>query len=656
MKISYLKCCFIAVCLLCGSNLFAQPRWQWGKSGGSLGDDNAIGNVEDVVDIATDTKGNVYVLGKSYATANVDGHVGISSFDRLIIASWSCEGKFRWKKVFGSGSSCIGRSLRTDTLGGVYICGAMASYSAVGGPGYFDTDSTLAFNDKTMFIVKYDTAGTWKWLKMPQPDTVSVGNPSGAFDMDVAPNGDIYLYSQLTPGAYDNGAFSITTNSLYILKYNSTGVFQSVTPLSMAVSGAWSVGYGYYNAANAHFKRDHKNGRYYLCGKYDADFGTMSLGSTAITKPAYLGSFDNSGNCLWVKQSDGSIFNGGMISDRVATDEDENIYIGGVTYSGDGWNGYKFSNSTLSTFITSCPFVAKMDKNGNNIWVTNAESAGGHNYAGIALMNNTIACTGPYTKMDWGGFHLELPPVSPKYDNFVARINATTGSIIGMDSLKSDYGFEELASAIAADANGNFYIGGQFEYNLYVNTKTLTSIGGDVDWFVARHGQSTCNCTVPKVSFNTSPSSGGFSFTYTGSTPIDSVTWDFGDGKMAKGTTAAHSYTTAGTYTVCVTAYNSCGSNVFCNKVNATGTNIQDIAGLTAISIHPNPSSTNINIEDAAPGVRFELYNALGQRLLQSSLAGIHDIVDVSRFAPGIYLIQFTDIRGAQETLKFIKQ
>src|SRR6218665_1218056 len=93
----------ICLCLL-QITVAAQPSWQWGKRGGSLGDDGGIGNVENVIDIATDTKGNIYVLGRAYATANVDGHVGISSFDRLIIASWSCNGVFRWKKILGSGS------------------------------------------------------------------------------------------------------------------------------------------------------------------------------------------------------------------------------------------------------------------------------------------------------------------------------------------------------------------------------------------------------------------------------------------------------------------------------------------------------------------------------------------------------------------------
>ena len=53
---------------------------------------------------------------------------------------------------------------------------------------------------------------------------------------------------------------------------------------------------------------------------------------------------------------------------------------------------------------------------------------------------------------------------------------------------------------------------------------------------------------------------------YTGTTTaIDSIVWDFGDGSSTvTGTTAIHTYSAIGTYHICVTAYNPCGSNTIC--------------------------------------------------------------------------------------------
>lgn len=655
----YFSIQLLTICLMFQAlSAVAQPAWQWGKSGGSIAD-NGSAEIEDVIDMATDKKGNLYVLAKVYGNAYVNGQIGIGNFDRVVVASWSCNGNFRWRKILGSGSLATGESLRTDTLDGVYITGAMySSYGAVGGPGYFDADSVLNFNNKNMFLLKYDTSGILKWLRMPEPDTVSVGNPmAAAHDMDVAPNGDIYLYCQLKPGTYDNGAFSVTARKLYVLKYNAGGIFQSVTPLNITATGG-STGNGFPNPSAAHFKRDHINGRYYLCGRYESAFGNMSMGSTAVTKPAYLGSFDNNGNNLWVKQSNGNTLNGGMISSRAATDADENIYIGGITYSGDGWNGYTFTNDSFTTLTNSCPFVVKMDKNGNNIWATNAQSAGANNYAGITLANNTIACTGPYVKLSWGGYTVAQPGTgSPLTDNFLVRINATSGTVIGMDSLKSSLGLDENANAIASDKNGNFYVGGRFQYDLYVASNTLTSVGGDFDWFVAKYGSANCNCVIPAPNFSQTGTNKTFNFTYTGTTPYTSISWSFGDGSPeSTQVNPSHTYAASGTYNVCVTVINACGSNTYCKSVSTGGVGINTIQGFEQVNIYPNPATQSITIENIASDINIAVYNTTGQCVLQTTTSGNKIVIDVSNLSNGIYIVRLTGKDGRQGISKFVKQ
>lgn len=647
---------WLSICLLLmNESATAQTSWQWGKRGGSIAD-NGSSETEDVIDMATDPKGNVYVLGKVYGVALVDGHTGISSRDRLTITSWSCNGTFRWTKTLGSGSLVTGESLRTDTLGGVYVSGALYSYPAVAGPAYLDDDSTLSFNGKSMFIAKYDTTGNFKWLKTPEPDTITVGNTLGAiFDMDVMGNGDIYLFCQLKPAGYDNGAFVINTGKLYVLKYNASGVFQNVTPLSITGSG----GNGFANAQTGYFKRDAVNGRYYLCGRFDATFGTLSLGTTAITKPLYLGAFDSNGNCLWAKQSNGNPLNAGWISSRVVTDASENIYMGGVIYNGDGWNGHTVDNDSFSSLTVSCPFVVKMDKNGNNIWVNQAKSSGGNNYAGITMTNNTIACAGPYVKVKWGNLLVAQPSSgSPLVDNYLVRINAATGAVIGLDSLKSTFGFLENANAVTSDRNGNFYMGGRFQYDLTVGPNTFTSVGGDFDWFVAKYGSPNCNCTVPVPNFaSTSGSGNSFNFNYTGSTPFTAISWNFGDGSPESNqTNPTHTYTTAGSYNVCVTVTNACGSATFCKSVSTTGVGISSMPGFESVTIFPNPATQSITIENLTPGTDIAVYSTTGKCVLRSVSGTSQAVIDISNLADGIYLIRLTDKAGKQGVAKFVKQ
>src|SRR5690554_5209873 len=113
-----------------------QPMdWQWGKRGGS-GNINSLSNHEhEVIGMVTDQNNNVYVLAthiKGYRQPDVDGHLGMTGHDQLLLVSWDCAGEFRWMKSFGTGNDLfpnldggrvIGSSLGIDSLGGIYVSG-----------------------------------------------------------------------------------------------------------------------------------------------------------------------------------------------------------------------------------------------------------------------------------------------------------------------------------------------------------------------------------------------------------------------------------------------------------------------------------------------------------------------------------------------------
>ena len=117
----------ILLLLICTQQICAQPSFQWGKRGGSGGTDNSS-RYEHVVDMATDPNGNVYVLAQNaLSLSNVDGQPGISTYDLLTLASWDCDGSFRWAKNFGTAGVLIGNAVGTDSLGGVYVSGQATS-------------------------------------------------------------------------------------------------------------------------------------------------------------------------------------------------------------------------------------------------------------------------------------------------------------------------------------------------------------------------------------------------------------------------------------------------------------------------------------------------------------------------------------------------
>ena len=79
---------------------------------------------------------------------------------------------------------------------------------------------------------------------------------------------------------------------------------------------------------------------------------------------------------------------------------------------------------------------------------------------------------------------------------------------------------------------------------------------------------------APRASFTTSASSvqtgDSVRFTDTSAGDVSSASWDFGDGRTATGTSATHSYTSAGTYTVRMTSSGPGGSNSSTKTITVT--------------------------------------------------------------------------------------
>lgn len=646
------------------TDLKAQPGWQWGRRGGSSNPATNSCCLENAADIATDKNGNIYVLGNANMGINVDGHSHAGygnnlSSGNIIVASWNCNGAFRWMKVIGSYATSGAKSLKTDSLGGVYVSGYTISNNALGYT-HFDSDTTLGNTNKSMFIVKYDTAGNYKWLRMPQADTVGPASLtySGIVDMDVAPNGEIFLFCYVNPGIY-NGTYVVGIPGIYVYRYNAAGVFQGGTPMAITLAGGSGGGENLYNIQQSRFKRDHQNGRYYIAGHYDATYGTMAFGGTNVTKAAYLGCFSSAGFALWTRQSattNPAYETVGMISGRPAVDEQSNVYVTGNTFNGQSFNGYTFNN-TLSTVEWPCPFVVKLDVSGNNVWAVNASVIGAASSYGITVANNELAITGNfYQDLQWGSVTLKQG-MNEGPDVFLARLNTQTGTVNGIDTLRSSYGAEEMPAMVTRDKKGNYYVSGRFYNDIIVGGNTLLNSGGETDWFVAKFGTANCNCTLPVAAFNSASSSGNtVNFTYTGTSPVDSIVWNFGNGERGTGTTVSRTYAQSGTYNVCVTAYNSCGGNTYCKNTATNGVGIDDHNAFFKISIFPNPVNGMLHINGLREPVQFSLYSSIGSRVQYGTLPEGTSVIDMSGLAGGWYIVEMQNKTGEKQRIKVVKQ
>lgn len=78
------------------------------------------------------------------------------------------------------------------------------------------------------------------------------------------------------------------------------------------------------------------------------------------------------------------------------------------------------------------------------------------------------------------------------------------------------------------------------------------------------------NCPAPAPNFSFTQINQFFQFADLSSGGVTSWAWDFGDGNTSSTQNPSHTYATPGTYNVCLTVTNSCGSATFCQPVNAT--------------------------------------------------------------------------------------
>ncbi len=86
-------------------------------------------------------------------------------------------------------------------------------------------------------------------------------------------------------------------------------------------------------------------------------------------------------------------------------------------------------------------------------------------------------------------------------------------------------------------------------------------------------------------------------------------------------------------------------------QVGTLSTNNIDYSSL---SVYPNPVSQDLNIKSQHVITHLEIYNLIGQKVLEKTIGVAEAQLNVSHLSPGVYLVKI-DSEGSSETLKIIK-
>lgn len=630
--------------------------WQWVKRFGSS--ENKIpgkGQDEQIIDMKLDSHGNVYVLTSVMNNSlNASGipqtPIGL---DDIMLSSFDCDGNLRWNKVIGTNRRDYAAAIAVDRFDGVYIAGQVFTNDLSANTIYIGNDTSFKVGmlyQKSLILIKYDTAGKLKWFRMPQPDTVTYASicpkGTGPVDMDVDSMGNVHLLCYLPPGAYANGQFVAKECEDYMLRYDRNGNFIGINKLELE------------DAIILKFRIDPVTQRYYFSGGTD-NITPIYVGSKSantydsVLNTQFVLAFAPDGKYIWRLGNTG----GGAIESPPVTDKNGDIYITGTTHFGDTINGYVVQYQSLH----SRPYLLKVDRNGKNIWGTNPESSfaasGGVDVA-IRTEGEVVLSVAATNILVWPG-QTQAFPVPAKndwYDIFVTSFNTRTGKLLKMESILGGGATYDRPTVSIGDGRGNAYIGGYFGNTLYPPNDTIYSTGGDNDGVVAKFGLNQCGCTLPTPSFQPNQNGNTVTPQYTGSQGYKSILWDFGDGNTSALANPVHSYSSYGVYTMCVTVTNNCGSDVYCQYIMNWPVSVSNLTTDETMKIYPNPAGSTLNVETNTQISKIEIYDMLGKLIMAKNIpVKGNNILNISSLAQGQYIITTYDNAGNRHINKFIK-
>jgi hypothetical protein len=295
---------------------------QWATSIG--GTDSDSGN-----SIATDSSGNVYVIGNyistvltinSFLSGGGGGAINITPYGTLsnsgnqdtFIVKYTTNGLVQWATSIGGTGSDIGNSITTDSSGNVYVTGfynstvlTINSFLSGGGGGAINITpyGTLSNSgNQDAFIVKYNTNGLVQWATSIGGTINDIGN-----SITTDSSGNVYItgyYSSavLTINSFVSGGGggpinvtpygTLSTSGLtdiYIVKYTTNGLIQWATSI-----GGTSNNFGDSIATDS-------SGNVYVTGSYNSAVLTInSFSSNPFTPGGAInitpyGTLSNSG-------------------------------------------------------------------------------------------------------------------------------------------------------------------------------------------------------------------------------------------------------------------------------------------------------------------------------------------------------------------------
>lgn len=378
-------------------------------------------SVDEASGIAVDSVGFVYVTGASNNNWGWPVRLYSGQYDAFV-AKLDSSGNLLWNTFLGSSSSDYGKAIAVDAAGNVYVA------------GYSETTWGLPIHPYTgshdAFVAKLSSGGCLVWHTF-------LGGTSNDEASGIAVNssGEVHVVGtsyaewgspiRLIQGLHD----------AFVAKLNSSGYL------------VWNTFLGSTGGDNGNAVAMDTLGNIYIVGESEDVWweAPSPIRQYSGCWDAFAAKLDSTGVLQW------HTFLGSSNDDfgqSIALDVAQNVYLTG--YSSDSWESPIRPHSGDKD-----AFVAKLDGTGLVLWNTFLGSTYYDNGNGVAAdAHGSIYVTGT-SFATWAS---PFRPYSGEVDAFVAMLDGN-GVLKWNSFLGSEFG--EYGRAIAVDAPGDVYVGGE---------------------------------------------------------------------------------------------------------------------------------------------------------------------------------------------------
>lgn len=470
-----------------GGSAFTTAFWQkkkesqWIKTLGGTGADT-------MRSVAVDSSGNVYVAGTytndgtntnlvtDFKNTSLNGRGDINVF----VAKLDKDGVQAWIKTLGGAGADEAYDVGVDASGNVYVTGIFENSSDNQNlvQDFSGTNLTGigAAISKDVFVAKLNNSGTQLWIKKLGGSALE-GSPS----MSVDNSGNVFV-----SGSYNNS--SANSNAVVdfkgvTLNGRTTAASPDAFIASLDTSGVqqWIKTLGGTNTDEANEVKVDASGNIFVAGTYTndttnsktvKDFAGSNLSSRTATIGTYgfLAKLNSTGVQQWIK------ILGGTNTERITGIADAGggkLYVGGFSQndSSDSSSAQDFSGATLlgkTTTNSWDPFVAKLDANGTQEWITSMGGTGSDGLYGLVSDDNfNIYVSGIFVNNSidanaFKDFSGTSQLAAGNQDVFVVKLDSS-GTQVWFDSMGGN-DFDQCYGLTVS--NGTVYLPGSYSNNL----------------------------------------------------------------------------------------------------------------------------------------------------------------------------------------------